>query len=104
MGDFFDAFLTGLKKGRERAQNEAYRRQDKNNFPVRLIEPSTGRVVELEVIEQNDRVAQMYMDQLKTYAECLEHYGVQWTFTGKKIRIVFNDDNMAENARQTWRK
>lgn len=104
MGDFFDAFSTGWKQGRERTQNEAYRRRDKNNFPVKLIEPSTGRIVELEVTEKNDRVAQMYMDQLTTYAKGLEQYGAQWTVTGKTIRIVFADGNMAEHTRQTWRK
>lgn len=104
MGDFSDAFSTGWKQGRERARNEAYRRRNKSNFPVKLIEPSAGRIVELEVTEQNDSVAQMYMDQLKTYAKGLEQYGVQWTVTGKTIRIVFADGNIAEDARQTWRK
>lgn len=104
MGDFFKAFLTGWNEGRDRARNESYRVQDKNKFPVKLIEPSTGRIVKLEVTEENDRVAQMYMDQLTTYAEGLKQYGAQWTVTGKTIQIVFDDDNKAENARRTWRK
>jgi len=104
MGNFFDAFSTGLDQGRERARNESYQRRDKNNAPVKLIEPSAGRIVELQVTEQNDRFAKMYMDLLNKYAESLEQYGVQWSVTGKKIRIVFLDGKMAENARQTWGK
>lgn len=71
---------------------------------VKLVEPSIGRIVKLEVTEQNDCVAKMYMDQLTTYAEALEQYGAQWTVKGKTIEIVFTDGNMAENVRQTWRK
>lgn len=104
MGKFFKAFLTGFNEGRDRAKNESYRSQDKNNFPVKLIEPSTGRIVKLEVTEQNDIVAKMYMEQLTTYAQGMEQYGAQWTVTGKTIQIMFEDGNMAENARQTWRK
>ena len=104
MGVFFKAFLTGFNEGRDRARSESYRRQDKHKIPVKLIEPSAGRIMKLEVTEPNDRVAQMYMDHLTTYAEGMEQFGVQWTVTGKTIQIVFDDGNMAENARQTWRK
>lgn len=104
MGDFFDAFSKARKQGGEYALNEEHQRRDKNRFPVKLIEPSAGKIVKLQVTEQNDRVAQMCMDQLIAYAECLEQYGVQWTVTGKTIEIVFADGNMAEIARQTWTK
>ena len=104
MGDFFKAFSTGWNEGTERARNESYRRQDKTKIPVKLVEPSTGRIVKLEVTEQNDRVAQMYMDQLTTYAEGLKQFGADCTVEGKTIQIVFADGNMAEKARQGWRK
>lgn len=71
---------------------------------VKLVEPSIGRIVKLEVTEPNDCVAKMYMDQLTTYAEGLEQFEAQWTVKGKTIEIVFTDGNMAENVRQTWRK
>lgn len=104
MGDFFKAFLTGFNAGRDRARSKLYRRQDKPKIPVKLIEPSAGRIVRLEVTEQNDRIAQMYMDQLITYAKCLKQFGADWTVEGKTIQIIFADDDMAENVRQTWRK
>lgn len=100
----FDSFSKGFNEGRERARKEAYRRRDTTNFPVKLVEPSTGRIVELEVTEQNETVAQMYLSQLETYAEGLEQFGVQWNIKGKTIRLTFADGNMAENARKTWRK
>lgn len=104
MGVFFKAFLTGFNAGRDRARSESYRRQDKPKIPVKLIEPSAGRIVRLEVTEQNDRIAQMYMDQLTTYAEGLKQFGADWTVEGKTIQIIFADGDMAENARQTWKK
>lgn len=104
MGKFSDAFLTGWTQGRERAQNEAYQRRNKNDFPVKLIEPSTGRIVELEVTEQNDFVAQLYMKKVMAYAKGLEKCGTQWQITGRTIRIVFPNDIMAEDARQILRK
>ncbi len=70
----FDSFSKGFNEGRERA------RRDTTNFPVKLVEPSTGRIVEIEVTEQNENVAQMYLSQLETYAEGL---GVQWNIKSK---------------------
>ncbi len=104
MGDFFKALSTGWNEGRERARNESYRSLDKKNFPVKLIEPSIGKTVKLELVEENERAAQMYMNLLTTCAKSLEQYGVQWMIEGKTIQFVFVDENMAENARQTWRK
>lgn len=102
---FFDSFFNGdFNEGRERAYNESYLKNNKTTIPVKLIEPSTGRVLELEVTEKNDRFAKMYIDMLTTYAEGLEQYGVKWTVTGNKINIVFADAYMAESSRQAWRK
>lgn len=97
----FDSFSKGFNEGRERARKEAYRRR---NFPVKLVEPSKGRIVELQIIELDDAVAKMYMGQLEAYAKTLEQYGVQWSINGKIIRLTFTDGNMAENARKTWKK
>ena len=104
MGDFSKAFLTDFNAGRDRARSESYQRPDKPKIPVKFIEPSEGRIVRLEVTEQNDCIAQMYMDQLTTYAEGLKQFGADWTVEGKTIQIIFDDGDMAENARQTWRK
>ena len=95
-------FQKGFNEGRERARNKAYRRR--NTTPVKLVEPSTGRIVELEVTEQNENVVSMYLNQLKTYAKGLEQFGVQWDIKGKTIQLTFADGNMAENARETWRR
>ena len=104
MGSLFDAISTGWNQSRERARNEAYRRQDKNRIPVKLVEPSSGRIVELQVTENNERFAKVYMSQLTAYAECLEQNGAKWKVKGNTIRIEFTDDDMAENVRQQWRK
>ena len=98
----FDSSSKGFNQGRERARDEAYRKQ--TNLPVKLVEPSVGKIVKLQVTEQNEYVAKLYMSQLKTYAECLEQFGVQWEVTGKTIQLTFADGNMAENARQHWKR
>lgn len=102
--NFFNEFSTDFNNKTEHTQKESYNKQTHINFPVKLIEPSIGRIVKLEVTEQNDCIAKMYMDMLKTYAEGLQQYGVQWTITNKTIQIIFTDDTMAEIARQTWGK
>ena len=104
MGSLFDAFSTGWKQGRERARNEAYRSRDKNTIPVKLVEPSSGRIVEIQVTENDERYAKMYMSQLTAYAECLEQNGAKWKVTGNTLRIEFTDGDMAENVRQMWRR
>ena len=98
MGNFLNSFLTGC------ARNKSSSGQDKPCIPVKLIEPSIGRIVKLEVTEQNERVAQMYMDQLTTYAESLGKSCAEYTVTGKTIQIVFADGDIAENTRQSWEK
>ena len=78
--------------------------QDKNKIPVKLVEPSSGRIVELQVTESNERFAKMYMSLLTAYAECLEQNGVKWKVTGNTLCMVFSNSDMAQTVRQQWRK
>ena len=103
MGLFFDTFLTGWNQGRKRARRESYRMSDKSKIPVKLVKPSTGRVVELLVTESNEQFAKLYMSQLTAYAEELERNGAQYEVIGNKVRIEFTSGGMAEIVRQQWR-
>lgn len=98
-----DSFSKGFKQGAERAHRKSYRRRT-NDFPVKLVEPSVGRIVELEVTEPNDSIAELYKDQLIAYAQNLEKCGVQWEVTGKTVRLTFSDGDFAETARNNWKK
>ena len=71
------------------------------NIPVKLIEKSSGRVVELEISEPRNLLAELYMDQLKTYAELIM---AEYTVSGKRIKMTFKDGDMAESVRQMWKK
>ena len=104
MANLFGAILTGFNADQDCARSLSYQMYDKYKIPVKLIEPSAGRIVILEVTEPNDCIAQMYMKQLTTYANGLKQFGADWTVEGKTIQIIFADGDMAENARQTWRK
>ncbi len=75
-----------------------------NIFNVKLVEPSLGRIVELQITEQRDFLARLYMEQLTDYAKSCERNGAQWKVTGKTVRITFPNDHVAEAARQAWRK
>ena len=79
--------------------------QDKNEIPVKLVEPSSGRIVELQMTETDERFAKYYMDVLITYAKCLETFGAKWqVIENTTIRIEFTEGVMAEVARKGWRK
>ena len=103
MGNF-DSFSKGFNQGENHASGKAYRRRQPNNWPVEVVGPSVGRIVELQVTEQNDYYAKFYMNYLKTYAECLEYFGVQWEVTDKTIRLTFADGDMAESTRKAWKR
>lgn len=104
MGNFFMAFKKGFNEGKNHAKSESYRRHDRPKIPIKLIEPSIGRIVQIEVIEQNNRLFQMYMAMLIRYAEGLKKFGTDWTVEGKIIQIIFADVDMAESVRQTLKK
>lgn len=102
MGILREVFLKGFSEGRQRAKDQSYR--NRHDLPVKLVEPSVGRIVELELIEQDDRFTDMYMDLLKTYAESLETLGAKWSVTDKTLKIMFDDGSVAEATRQAWKK
>lgn len=102
MGDFLRDFQNVLTKFENVQGTNLYRRQDKPEIPVKLIKPSVGRIVKIEVIEPNDYFAQFYMEQLKIYAENLKQIGADWKIEGKTIQIIFDDDDMAKIIRQIW--
>ena len=75
-----------------------------NDEAVKLVEPSRGRIVELEIMEKSKFTANWYMDQLKkTFGECLKRDGVMYTTSGNKIKFEFPNGNMAENFRNFWK-
>ena len=97
MGIFWD-----LQQVRNFANNETDR-INKKNFPVKLVEPSRGRIVELEIMEKREFTANLYMDQLKTLGKCLKRDGVTYTTSGNKIKFEFPNGDMAENFRNFWK-
>lgn len=106
MGIFSEAFMTGWKRGRNRAKNESYRRQEeKNRIPVKLVEPTTGKVVRLEVVEKNKELKKLYLEQLRNFAEGLVRQGVEakWSITDSTLEMVFADGHIAESVRDTWK-
>lgn len=50
----FASFSKGFNAGKERAENQSYRRNDLLDCPVELVEPSVGNVVEFKVTEKKN--------------------------------------------------
>mgnify|MGYP003249750387 CR=1 FL=1 len=99
------SFSEGFRRGAERARQNSYRRRKMGKVPLKLVEPSRGRVIEFQLQEQNDALAQIYMKELKQYMqETFEKCGAQVKASGKNIRITFNDVGMAEKIRRELRK
>lgn len=78
-------------------------KKEKFEIPVKLVEPSFGRVVELEVTEKDENKAKAYMNQLKKYAKFMQKFGAHYSIIAKKIQITFLSVDMAENTRQKWK-
>ena len=71
---------------------------------IKLIEPSIGRIVELEVIDEKNMDDEIYLAILKWYLDGLVNYmGAKYTITGNKIRIEFSDGDIAEIVRDAWK-
>ncbi len=99
MEKIFAAFLKGMEEGRHKV------RKTTNNSHFKLVESSTtGRIVELEVTEQNETVAKMYLSQLETYLQGLRNLGVQWNIKGRRIQISFPNVDMAEYLKEAIKK
>lgn len=103
MKEILKSILRGLRKGKEEARNNSYRKRVLD-FPVKLVEPSSGLVVELEVTETNKYLADAYMRMIVAYAKSLEESGVKWEKHENAVRFEFEDSDMAEAARDNWRR
>lgn len=87
------------------SKEHALRRKNySNKIPVKLVEPSTGRIVEFEVTDSDENTAKQYMSDLESYAKIITKYGAQYNITGKKIRIEYPHSDMADSSRQMWKK
>ena len=96
MGCFLDVFAKGSV--------EQFYGFDKVDVPIKLIEPSIGRIVELEVTEKDEHGAKLYMDMLIAYVKSIEQYGAKYVVMDSKIKITFEDGKIAQKARQTFKK
>lgn len=72
--------------------------------PIILVEPNYGRLVTLEIVEQNEFVANLYKELINTYMEGLEQFGTKWHYEGRKFYTEHADAEMAEMMREAFRK
>ena len=98
MEDFDDEFLTESEKEKSR---QTYKREF---YPYRLVEPSNGRIVELEVIEKDECTAELCMEILITYADSIVRYsGGRCSVANKRVRMEFPDEDSAKKERNSWK-
>ena len=75
-----------------------------SSMPIILVEPNYGRLVTLEIVEQNEFVADLYKSLIDTYMEGLEQFGTKWHYEGRKFFVEHPDGEMAEMMREAFRK
>ena len=104
MGWLYNAFKKGWNHGKEQAKEEAVERRNGENVPVRLVEPSFGKVVELQVTEANESYVNMYLGLITEFAKGLEQFGVKWFVSEKIVHMDFPDNELAQNVRESWKE
>ena len=83
--------------------DENFPSRENNEYPFILVEPSTGRIVEIEVTEKDETAANILVMILKGFIELYEkHFGASSTIDGRKFRIEFPDVEKAEMVRQVF--
>ncbi len=98
----FDSIAKSFNEGRQKARDEAYRRNE-FKFPIELVEPSSGRIVELRVTEEREHLSKMYIEQITTYAQGLAaSQGLKWDVNGKTVKLIFSDGDSAQKTREFW--
>lgn len=70
--------------------------------PAKLIQPSIGRIVELEVTIGDDSMNQRYMTLLEAYAEGIREYLVDYKITDRRIKFTFKDGEVAQKVREIF--
>lgn len=103
MKGIFQSLSKRLRKVKEEARNYLYRKIGLD-FPVKLVEPSSGLVVEVEVTETDKYLVDTYMRMIVAYAKSIEPLGVKWEKHENVVRFEFEDADMAEAARDNWKR
>lgn len=77
-----------------------------NRPPVKLIEPSTGLIVELELRNPNPLAYNMLLDLLVAYGQSLVKSGsaASCEVVNKGIRLEFTHSYLAESVRNSWKE
>lgn len=97
----FNSIRESFNAGKERARNESYRRKDlkKIDIPIKLVEPSEGKILELYVTDTNAIFVRHCMSHLETYAKALH---ANYTISGNHITLELPED-IAKEQRLKWR-
>ena len=74
-----------------------------NSSNIRLVEPSNGKIITLKVIANNPILFEIFMKQLKTYANNLTQIGVNYKINVDTVTLVFPNADLAEATRQVWK-
>ena len=71
---------------------------------AQLVEPSKGRIVDIQITDGDDSAFEACMCYLEAYAQRMEVFGASYEVTNKGVRLTFQDNWMAESIRNQWRR
>lgn len=77
-----------------------------NRPPVKLIEPSTGLIVELKLHNPNPLASDRLLDLLVAYGQSLVKNGsaISCAVVDEGIRLEFTHSYLAESVRNSWKE
>lgn len=78
----------------------------RGKFPVKLLEPSEGKIVTLQVTDKKAHLAEMHMSSLKLYANVLKDSGcvTEYTIDERKITLFLVSEEEADVVRAIWKQ
>lgn len=101
---FFKNIKESFNAGRNLAKENSYRRKKEQENPVKLVEPSTGNIIKLQLFG-SEETKKICISFLKDYAKSLQviEETVRYESDGDFFVVIMPED-MAEAQRTMWRR
>ena len=81
------------------------KRKTKYTPAAKIIEPSSGRIVELVLdLTESEKINNIYVEMLEKYLENVENVTNWERVTKNTIRVEFKDTKTADIFRKNWKK
>ena len=95
----FKAFSDEFKVERKRAKQESLRSREQLHLKV----ISSGRILEIQILEKNPEIAKLYASKIETLARVLEKEGVKHSKSADgTMKFEYPNAKVVEDARKIF--